>query len=108
MTGKNTHLNPFPAPSAKERIRITGSLPRNPILLCAYGSQLQRHLPLHLQLPVEVGDELLRALVDVVVPREDAGDRTLDGDNNVLLEPPRRRRAAAPRQAPRGRRPHAR
>lgn len=44
--------------------------------------QLQRHLPLHLYVLVEVGDEQLGAPVDIVVPR-------------------RRRRAARPRHAPR-------
>ena len=65
--------------------------------------QLQRDLPLHLQVPTEVGDEQIRAAVDVAVParrrRRPAAGRGL-----------RRRRcgAARPRQASRSRRPQAR
>jgi hypothetical protein len=64
--------------------------------------QLQRHLPLHLQLPVEFRDELVRAAVDVVVPawrRQPAAHRPRQDH--------RRGAAAGRRHAPRRRRPHA-
>ena len=68
--------------------------------------QLQRHLPLHPQLPVEVGDEQLRALVDVVVPR--CRRAAAAGRRPLQLLGRRRGGAVGPRQAPGGRRAQAR
>lgn len=64
--------------------------------------KLQRHLPLHLYVLVEVGDEQLSAPVDVVVAA--AGRRRRRPRPQQL----RRRRAARPRHGPRRRRPQAR